>query len=215
MFTDTKSARRTKRRETQKGEIRDEARAIFVRDGYESFSMRKLAAALGCSPGAIYLYFENREDLFRSLVEESFARLYASLSALADEPGGDPVDRLKRGLHLYVDWGMRHPDDYRTAFLLAPPSPGPYRTHRAFDVLRRMVADCLPPGKGRKESAETASQAIWAAVHGITSLLIQRPSFPWRTRESVTGRVIESAVDGALAASRRRKRRGGAHAGSR
>lgn len=209
------SARRRKRRETLKGEIRDEARAIFVRDGYENFSMRKLGAALGCSPGAIYLYFESREDLFRSLVEESFARLHESLAALADEPGGDPVDRLKRGLRLYVDWGTSHPDDYRIAFLLPPPSPGPYRTHRAFDVLRTMVAACLPPGKEREESAETASQAIWAAVHGITSLLIQRPSFPWRTRESVTRQVIDSAVDGALPAARRRPKRGGRHAGPR
>lgn len=215
MFTTRASVRRTRRRETQKDEIRNEARAIFVRDGYDGFSMRKLAAALGCSPGALYLYFESREDLFRSLVEESFASLYASLSALADEPGEDPVDRLKRGLRLYVDWGTSHADDYRIAFLLPPPSAGPYRTHRAFDVLRSMVAACLPPGKGRKESAETASQAIWAAVHGITSLVIQRPFFPWRTRESVTRQVIGSAVDGALPDSGRRRQRGGRRAGSR
>jgi hypothetical protein len=56
--------------------------------------------------------------------------------------------------------------------------------------------------------AETASQAIWSAVHGITSLLIQRPTFRWQTKESVIGQVIDSAVDGAMASARRRQRLG-------
>jgi hypothetical protein len=87
---------------------------------------------------------------------------------------------------------------------LPDPGPGPYKTHQAFDVLRAMVADCLPAGKARGERVEIASQAIWSAVHGITSLLIQRPSFPWRSKASVIGQVIESAVDGAVAGSSRR-----------
>lgn len=197
-------ARREKQREELKGEIREAARAIFVRDGYRSLSMRKLAAGIGYSPGSIYLYFRNKEDLFRSLVEESFSRLAESLERLAGEPREDPVALLKRGLSLYVDWGCGHPNDYQIAFLLPDPGSGPYRTHRAFDVLRSMVADCLPAGKTRNERVETASQAIWSAVHGITSLLIQRPSFPWHSKASVIRQVIESAVDGAVGASKLR-----------
>jgi AcrR family transcriptional regulator len=201
--------RREKQREELRGEIREAARAIFVRDGYRSFSMRKLAAAIGYSPGSIYLYFRNKEDLFRSLVDESFSRLSESLEVLAGEPRNDPVARLKHGLSLYVDWGCSHPNDYQIAFLLPDAGPGPYKTHRAFDALRSMVAHCLPAGNARRERVETASQAIWSAVHGITSLLIQRPSFPWHSKASVVRQVIESAVDGAVAAASKRRPRGG------
>jgi AcrR family transcriptional regulator len=209
MFSTRAAARRQEQREELRGEILEAARAIFVRDGYQSFSMRKLAAAIGYSPGSIYLYFRNKEDLFRSLVYESFSRLSKSLEVLADDPRKDPVARLKHGLSLYVDWGCRNPNDYAIAFLLPEPGPGPYKTHQAFDVLRSMVADCLPAGTARRERVETASQAVWSAVHGITSLLIQRPSFPWHSKASVIRQVIESAVDGAVAGASRRRTHGG------
>jgi AcrR family transcriptional regulator len=209
MFSSRAVVRRREQREELKGEIREAARAIFVRDGYRSLSMRKLAAGIGYSPGSIYLYFRNKEDLFRSLVDESFSRLAESLEGLAGEPRTDPVALLKHGLSLYVNWGCSHPNDYQIAFLLPDAGPGPYKTHRAFDVLRSMVAACLPAGNARSERVEMASQAIWSAVHGITSLLIQRPSFPWRSKASVTRLVIESAVEGAVGRAGKRRTRAG------
>jgi AcrR family transcriptional regulator len=209
MFSPRALERRQEQREELKGEIREAARAIIVRDGYRSFSMRKLAAEVGYSPGSTYLYFRNKEDLFRSLVEESFSRLSESLEVLARQPRNDPIARLKHGLGLYVEWGCRHPNDYQIAFLLPDPGPGPYKTHQAFDVLRSMVTDCLPAGKARRERVELASQAIWSAVHGITSLLIQRPSFPWRSKPSVIRQVIDGAVEGAVAGASQRRAHGG------
>ena len=207
MFTKA-AERRREQREELRGEIREAARAIIVREGYQNFSMRKLASEIGSSTGSTYLYFRNKEELFRSLVDESFSRLNESLRGLADERRKDPIARLKLGLSLYVDWGCRHPNDYQIAFLLPDPGPGPYKTHQAFDVLRAMVAACLPAGKASSERIEIASQAIWSAVHGMTSLLIQRPSFPWRSKPSVIRQVIDSAVDGAVASSSRYGKRG-------
>ena len=62
----------TLRREQYRAELRtqilDAAREIFARDGYENFSMRKLAQHIEYSPGSIYLHFRNKEELFESLV---------------------------------------------------------------------------------------------------------------------------------------------------
>jgi AcrR family transcriptional regulator len=206
MITRRARARRELHREELKAEIREGARAIFVRDGYQAFSMRKLAAEIGYSPAAVYLYFTSKEALFRSLVEESFARLLEVLEGLSARPGADPVARLKRGLRLYVDWGLEHPDDYQVAFLLPEPAQGPYRPHPAFDVLRTMLSACLPDGGARGARVEKGSRALWSAVHGVTSLLIQRPNFPWGSREAVVRQVIDSAVDGAIIAGTTTKR---------
>src|ERR1700687_3246810 len=191
MHTSRAVARRKEQREDLKAEMREPSAATFVRAAHQSLSMRKLAAEIGYSPAAIYLYFPSKEELFHSLVEESFSRLSDSLAGLVDEPRTNPVEQLKRGLNLYVRWGCTHPNDYQIAFLLAAPASGPYKTHQAFGVLRLMVAACLPAVRALGEYAETAAQSIWAAVHGLTSLLIQRPSFPWKTRESVIQQVID------------------------
>ena len=47
--------------------------------------------------------------------------------------------------------------------------------------------------------ADAASQALWAAGHGITSLLILRPNFPWTDRDKLIGQVIDAAVNALLA----------------
>lgn len=46
---------------------------------------------------------------------------------------------------------------------------------------------------------DAASQALWAAAHGITSLLVLRPTFPWSDRDKLIGQVIDAAVDALLA----------------
>jgi len=40
------------------------------------------------------------------------------------------------------------------------------------------------------------SQALWTAIHGVTSLLIVLPRFPWADREQLIDRVIDTAIDG-------------------
>src|ERR1700686_5543963 len=100
MFMQAEVRRKRYRQETR-SEILGAAREIFVRDGFEGFSMRTLARSVGCSLGAIYLYFTSKEELFDILVEESFAHLYEALGILLKERGKDPVRQLNSGLRLY------------------------------------------------------------------------------------------------------------------
>ena len=179
----------------------DAAREIFVAEGYEAFSMRKLAEKIEYSPGSIYLHFKNKEELFDSLVEESFERLLKSLMNVSEgNQDGDPVNELKKGMHVYVEFGLRNPNDYRFAFMLRPPvHKRPYKVHGAFEALRQIVGRCVAQKRFREVDVETAAQALWASVHGITSLLIQRPAFPWVSKKKVIAQVIDSAVDSLLA----------------
>jgi AcrR family transcriptional regulator len=173
------------------------ARDIFVRDGYERFSMRKLAAAAGCAVGTIYLRFKSKDELFQRLVEERFEGLCRALRGLGERhQNGDPVVLLKKAMYTYVEFGLRHPNDYGFAFLVRYSSPGqPCRVHPAFEMIRFMVGRCVQEGCFREVDVETVAQALWAAIHGITSLLIQKPNFPWAGRAKVIEQVIHNAVD--------------------
>ena len=190
--------RRAQHREELRAEILEAAREIFVEGGYEAFSMRKLARIVGYSPAAIYLHFENKEQLFDVLVEESFAHLYEALETLLRDRRRNPVRQLKRGLRLYVEWGLRYPNEYSIAFLVRNPAKKPYRTHRAFDVARSIVKLCLAGSRAGERDLELSTQAVWATIHGITSLLIQRPSFPWVSKDRLIEQVIDSAVSGVI-----------------
>jgi AcrR family transcriptional regulator len=194
-------SRRHQHKEQLRRAILDAARRIFVAGGYENFSMRRLAKQIGYSPGNVYLYFKSKEELFRCLVEESFERLLQTLTSLqSGQQRCDPAEELKHGMWAYVEFGLRNPNDYRFAFMLQPPSEKkPYKVHRAFDMLRHMVRRCVEAQRFPTADVETTAQALWAAVHGITSLLIQRPAFPWVAKKKVTAQVINSAIDSLLA----------------
>lgn len=194
-------SRRRKRKEELRRLILDAARDIFVRQGYENFSMRKLAQKIEYSPGSVYLHFKNKEQLFESLVDESFARLLKTLMALRNgKELQDPAEELKKGLRVYVEFGLRNPNDYRFAFMLRPPmEKRPYKVHAAFEALRFMVGRCVQEKRFHAVDVETTSQALWATVHGITSLLIQRPAFPWAPKKELITQVINTAVDSLIA----------------
>jgi AcrR family transcriptional regulator len=177
------------------------ARSSFLREGFASVSMRTLAAKVGCSHGSIYLHFKNKEQLFDCLVEESFAQLAQALKGLQHkQPKEDFLQLLRRAARAYVDFGLRNPGAYEFAFILRRPGrPRRWKPHLAYEYLRSLVGRYVAEKHLRQLDVDAASQAVWAAVHGVTSLLILRPQFPWTEKEKLIRQVIDSAIDGLAA----------------
>jgi AcrR family transcriptional regulator len=193
------AARREKYRAELIADILTAAREIFVQDGYEGFTIRKLAERVGCSPGNIYLYFKDKAAIFDHLVDESFAILLAALPQPDESRHGDPVALLRRGLRAYVNFGLENPDHYRFSFLMQPAiQPRPHQQRAAYESLLHKVRLCAEQKLLNADDIDCAAQALWAAAHGVTSLLIQRPKFPWVKRSRLIDQVLDSAVDSLL-----------------
>lgn len=192
---------RQRYRDVLRREILDAAREAFVRDGYEGVSMRALAEKIGCSHGNLYLHFKDKEALFDCLVEESFDRFGEGMHATVEAARrDDPVALVRTLSRAYIEFGVANPSVYEFAFVLRRPSRAPRRTpHVTYERLRSLVQRCIDEKKFRRMDADVASQALWAAVHGVTSLLVARPTFPWADREKVIDQVIDAAVDGLMA----------------
>lgn len=69
-------------------QILDGARRVFINMGFDAASMNDITREAGVSKGTIYVYFENKEDLFEALIEEErqsiFAGLYEALESDGD-----------------------------------------------------------------------------------------------------------------------------------
>ena len=190
-------ARREKYKAELRGDILAAAREMFVRDGYEGFTIRKLAKQIGFSPGTIYLYFKDKKEIFDCLVDESFADLLAALPQPNETKPEDPVKLLRRSLRTYVRFGLDHSNHYRFSFSLQSSSqPRPHKQRAAYESLLRKVRLCIDAKRFQTSDADLAAQALWAAAHGITSLFIDRPRFPWANRGRLIDQVLDSAIDG-------------------
>ena len=188
---------RERYREELRRTILDAAREAFVRDGYGGVSMRKLAEKVGCSHGTLYLHFKDKEALFDCLVEESFETFDAAMRAPESLRRGDPVEMVRKMGRAYVAFGLANQSAYEFAFLLRRPDRD--KPHATYARVRALAQRCLDEKRFRPMDVDVASQVLWSAVHGITSLLIIRPAFPWADRETLIGQVVDAAVNGLLA----------------
>ena len=194
--------RKLRQKKFLRQEILDAASELFVKEGFENVSMRRIAEKIEYSPTTIYLYFKDKAELLEQVCQETFARLSAHLTRILEQPG-DPQERLKRGLIAYVHFGLENPHHYRATFMMPipegfdqeeykkPDSPG----MQAFDFLRRCVYDCIAAGKFQSADAELISQTLWSGVHGITSLLINyTKGFPWVEQTELIPFVVDTLI---------------------
>ena len=198
--------RRARQKQLLRQQILDAARELLVREGYDQLSMRRVADRIDYSPTAIYLHFKDKQELVFSLCEESFAKLVHELETLpGDYP--DPLVRLRKGMERYVAFGLKNPNHYIPAFVLPPPADLDVKRQqvmlspessgmRALATLRDTIADGVKAKKLRKVDPDVAARSTWAALHGITSLLIVHDHFPWGDRDLVIQNLIDSLVDG-------------------
>ena len=195
--------RKARQKRFLRQEILDAASELFVKEGFEHVSMRRIAEKIEYSPTTIYLYFKDKAELLEQLCQETFGRLADLLKKIGEQPG-DPLERLKRGLVAYVKFGLENPQHYRVVFMMPPPEGFDKSRHlqadspgmQAFDFLRRCVFDCISAGKFRTKDAELASQTLWCGVHGVTSLLITHQLFPWVNKEQLVHSTVQALVSG-------------------
>ena len=77
--------RKARQKENLRQEILDAARDLFVREGVENVSIRRIAERIEYSPGTIYLYFNDKAEILKTLCEETFSRLDQKLKAIKDD----------------------------------------------------------------------------------------------------------------------------------
>jgi AcrR family transcriptional regulator len=198
--------RRAREKEELKQQILDAARELFVRDGYESVSMRKIAEKIEYSPATIYTYFEDKDEILDCLCEETFLQLYERQVAAHKDTKADSLEKLRVGMETYIRFGLEHPDHYIVTFILRAPNLENGRGcetrkgragRQCFDGLRNCVRGSIEEGRIKGADVEETSQAIWAGVHGLTALLITQPGFPFVERERLIKRTIEILIRGA------------------
>ncbi len=62
----------------------------------------------------------------------------------------------------------------------------------------RAVEQAVATGAIRPVDPLLVSLGLWAAVHGITSLLVARPGFPWPDQQGLVDHVLRTQLEGLL-----------------
>lgn len=194
------------------GEILAAAKDLFVEHGVENVSTRKIAERVGISQTALFTYYRTKDEILARLMADAFAELRRAVGALEGEVSGTE-EWLRRGIAGYIAFGLRHPDEYRLAFMVMKPrdragegSLAPSSGHEVgfpvFMALEQRIEAGMAEGVIRRDLGPPmlVTQAFWAAIHGLVALLIARPRphFPWEDVDALVRTQTEILLGGLL-----------------
>jgi AcrR family transcriptional regulator len=176
-------ARRDSRRARQRAEMRERicaaAMELFLREGFERTTIRRIADAVEYAPGAIYSWFRDKDDIFYELHARAFQKFRAFVRPEIEQ-APTPAERLRRAGELYLRFAFEHPQHYELMFIMSvtgrriqEQDPRWEEGLENYDFLRGIVRDCIEDGSLPRGDLEAATFAIWSAVHGIASLVIR------------------------------------------
>ena len=170
----------TDRKEREKQELKElilkEAKAVFLEEGYEKTSIRKIADRIEYSPTTIYLYFKDKSELLLELHKQSFHQFFNVLSSVSTI--SDPFERLVQTGKRYIEYGIKNPEEYELKFQLKAPlaaleckneiwSDG----QQAICFVQSIVDNCIEAGYFSKSmDSQSMSIMLWAEVHGLVTL---------------------------------------------
>jgi AcrR family transcriptional regulator len=152
----------------------------------QAVSIRGVADAVGVTPPSIYRHFADKDRLIFEVCARHFTALEDHIVA-ATAGVEDPVDRLAVMGRAYIEFGVANPEPYRIMFMTrADRAPVEFQGEvlvdsACFDLLTASVEECIDAGRFRPEHTDAyrLSLGFWAQVHGLTSLLVSKPTMDW------------------------------------
>ena len=172
------SQRRDRDRQEMRRLIVDAATQILLDEGIDQVSIRRIAERIEYSPGTIYLYFEDKDDILYEAHLEAFSAFLDAENSVAGIQ--DPFERLKALGRVYVEFALANPRKYELMFLTPVPRIQKKEKYdwsvsiRTYQVLRTIVEECIAQQRIRPNHPDVASMQIWSTVHGLVSLIIRQ-----------------------------------------
>ncbi len=184
----------------RRGEILDAAERVFIAEGYEGATIRKIAEEVGLSSTALYMHFPDKACILAEIARRTLELLLARNEELAAR--AEPAEaRICKMLEAYMRWGLQHPNAYQLVYSAPRPlSAGLWPedtvdlSAQCYEIFAGVVREVAAAGRLRAPSADAGAQAFWMGCHGVVALLCARPTFQWADTED----LITTTLDGLM-----------------
>ncbi len=196
------SDRKEREKEEMKRRILDAAKNLFLDQGFEKTSIRNIADAIEYSPGTIYLYFKDKNELLLALHDEAFDGLEKSFEKTA--PIKEPFDQLIGMGFEYLKFAIDNPELYELMFLMSAPIEALECRcdiwedgYKVFNMLIQLIGKCQEDGYFKNQKAEDLALTIWATMHGLATIHLRKRTtmFPEEERIPRIQRAVEIFIN--------------------
>jgi len=189
----------------RRAEILEAAERIFVANGYEGSTIRKIADEVGVSSTALYMHFPDKGCILLEISERTIRQLLERNAEIGALPQ-DAARRVELMLESYMRWGLEHPNAYMLVFCSVKPVSDVLGdslaelSARCYDIFSGAVRELAVEDRLIAGDADSVAQALWAATHGVVALLITRSDFDWAPKEALMRVTLDGLMRGLVRA---------------
>jgi AcrR family transcriptional regulator len=207
------------RRQREKTERRESilaaAERVFVRKGISCSTMEDIAREAELSKGALYLYFQSKDELYLSIAlraaDEFRERYAAALSRMSDRSG---FEALSEGLHEYVRYAQEQHDRFLAAmswmsveYPVDGSAPLFQEYSQSIDRIRALAVETIDRGQADGSiradiPAVRMSVQLWGATLGVIMLDANQQEIARRMPGAAVGNLASEFADLVLAGVR-------------
>jgi AcrR family transcriptional regulator len=195
--------RQERDREAVRRSILDAARDLFVEDGFQHVSIRRIAERIEYSPAAIYSYFPSKDDIFYALAEEGFRLLYGEPEAYEALAALPPLERIRVIFWRFYQFSVEHPQYFALMFVDRS-VPRIAREYERFAFAREIkeqlivhVQQCIDEGT-LPQAMPPASvfRLLTAGLMGVAVMRLSDRLGPGENADDIARDVIEVTIAG-------------------
>ena len=169
----TRPETRRRRKAERPQEILEAAFAEFSRNGYATTTLDQIAERAGVTKGTIYVYFENKEHLFISMVREITKTAFDTVNDMFESHEGSTAELLRAQFSFFyqhIVGDRRRRDVLRMLIAEAPRFPELADRYYneiirpCLDLLKQAIQRGVDRGEIRKSSITDSPQVIIAPI---------------------------------------------------
>jgi AcrR family transcriptional regulator len=193
--------RQDRERQAITASILTAARDLFIAEGYQSVSIRKIAERIEYSPAAIYSYFASKDDIFLALAEEGFHRLDEKVRATVRNE--DPLEDVRSFWWAFYEFSQDQPAYFQLMFVDRS-VPRITQEWEGFEFLQQMLTDAVSAiqkaiDAGRFPatlSPNAAMHMLWASLIGPAVVGIRHRLATGEDYDALARDVLNATIAG-------------------
>lgn len=175
-----KKEHQLRKQEETKKKILDVARNIIAEEGIKGISIRKITKVLDYSPGIIYHYFKDKNELVETLVGEGYGQILASVKS-AKRNEAEPEKEIKEAFTNYIKAALESSEYYKAVMFSDDPSilkktglleRGISKKNPGINILSENIERGIHKNRYGAWDSELMAQIIWTSTFGLVMRLM-------------------------------------------
>lgn len=189
-----------------RNQILAEAQKIVENEGLQGLSIRKITSAIDYSPGIVYHYFKNKDELIDALLFEGYMSIIDGIRQVAPDLE-NPDDYIKRVMRRFVEIALKQHVMYRLFLLSDSPEilkktavlyKGVSLKSESMRLLTEQIQLGMSLGIFEENDSELTAQVVWAGVYGLVMKLITEQNIDQLQQDALVERQLAILMNGII-----------------